>query len=328
MSNVVFVSNNISHWSGALIELDGNHYDNTKVPYAIELKKGIFTGSLDFTPVSGDVTWTHFRIFCEPDNCWACADSMIAAYDDSGNILFRAYKPQNSPSFNMKVRLYYTGSTYDEVTMSSPLINGAVCVVDFKWTATAGSLELKMYINSGIVVTINRASNGDSRTGVSQFTLGAPYTNDNPNGTFQYSEIMVADTDTRNARVNMLRPTGDGFSTAWIGASADLADDDPTSGLTTRLVDQDHTMDMSTYNGSDNISKVIVATLANAGENAPQNLRHILRLGGTTYEHATDVPLVDSTKYALSSFDLNPATSNPWVAANIANMEMGIRSKT
>lgn len=328
MTKIVFISNNISHWAGAQTELDGNHYDNTRVPYAIELKQGIFTGSLDFTPVTGDVSWTHFRIFCEPDNSYGRADAMISAYDENGNILFRAYKPPNSPSFNMKVRLYYDGTSYDEVTMGSPLINSAVCVVDFKWTATASSLELKMYVNSGQVISISKGSNTDSRTGVASFTLGAPYTNDNPNGTFQYSEIMVADGDTRNARMSMLRPDGTGNHNNWIGASVALADDDATTGITTRLSEQRQSMDMGAYAGTENISKLVVTSLANAGANAPQNMRHSLRLEGVDYDSPSDILMTESTKYYMTEFDDNPLLSAPWVAAAMADLEMGFISKT
>lgn len=328
MSNVVFVSNNVAHWNGAVTTTLVNSFDPDAVPYAMQLSRHGRASSPDFTPVTGDVTWVHFRTWFVEDNDYAESEILIDAYDENGNILFKVYNPVTSGSFFPKVKLYYDGTSYNETQFIGPMIAITTCIMDFKYTATASSLELKIYVNGGLVFTATKNSNVDSRSGVAAFTIGAIFVLPNASGKFEFSEILVADIDTRNARVNMLRPTGDGFSTDWIGASGDLADDDPTSGITTRLTEQDQTMDMTTYNGSDNISKVIVTSLANAGENAPQNMKHILRRGGTTYEHADLVPLTDSTKYALSSFDLNPTTSDPWVAADIVDMEMGMRSKT
>lgn len=326
MANIVFASNNISHWPLSESSSQAGTFDATRVPYSIRLIRHQYMYSPIFAPVPGDTSWVHFRLWFDAVG-FNDEPTMISAFDTNGNLLFDFIKPVNSSLTGGNLRMQTdAGST----TVASNLIFniGLMNQVDFEYTAAVGSLELKMYINGALSATINHGTNGGALGSVAYFVLGAMYTEQAAQGDMFYSEILVTDVDTRNARINLLRATSSGGETDWIGNAVNLGDDDPTSGMTTTLINQRQTVNLSAYSGAQNISAVVVASQSYAGLNGPQNIRHTVRLSTVNYDSPADIPIADVLQYELTDFQINPATSLPWVGTDLATMEIGIISKT
>ena len=112
-----------------------------------------------------------------------------------------------------------------------------------------------------------------------------------------------------------------------MGIATDLADNDPTSGMTSIAANERQTLDLSAYTGAGNISALVVATVALAGANAPQNMRHTVRMSTVNYDGPSDIALGETLKYALTDFQINPGTSVPWISTDLTNLEMGFVSK-
>lgn len=72
-----------------------------------------------------------------------------------------------------------------------------------------------------------------------------------------FSEVIISDSDTRNARLDLLRPVSAGAYENFDGPLSSLADDDPTTGMTTTLPDQSQSTILSDYAGANNISNVV-----------------------------------------------------------------------
>lgn len=325
MPNMIFASNNIAHWPLSLSSTLAGTFDATRVPYSLKLPYQSTMSSPVFTPSTGAVTWLHQRTWMDSLG-FNDVFLYIKVFDAAGNTLFKVEKINQIDEFQAKLSLI-NETTSVNANMSFPFNQGTMNSVDFRYELGANLIKVDMYVNGALAVGLEFTDTNDSGFGQpSYFTLGSAFAG---SADFQYfSEILVADGDTRNARLNLLRATAEGGETDWVGAAAALADDDPTSGMTTLSADQRETLQLGAYVGAANISQVMVVTQSLTGANAPQNLRHTVRMGAVNYDGPVDQPLGDTLQYNLTDFQINPATSLPWVSADLASLEMGFISKT
>ena len=324
MPNILFASNNISHWPLSVSDSLASTFDSTKVPYSIKLSYIQSIASPVFAVATGDVTWFHFRVWA---NSFDINDKfhMLKVFDANNNLLIQVNKFTTGSAYNLGLQVF-DGATNTDVVAGFPLNPGVMNIVDVRFEVTAGGvLDGELYVNGGLAAVGAFASNPNSYGKPTHFALGAAFTS---GAGFQYmSEILVADGDTRNARMSLLRPTGAGFEADWVGVEADLADDDPTSGMTSIVAAERQTLTIGTYTGASNISSVLVATQSVAGANAPQNLRHTVRMSSVNYDSAGDIALSDVLQYDITDFQINPGTSLPWVSGDLTALEIGFISK-
>ncbi len=325
MTAILFASNNISHWPLSVSDSLANTFDSTKVPYSIKLAYLESIASPVFTAAAGDVTWFHFRVWA---NTLDTNDTfhMLKIFDVNNNLLLQVNKFGSGSFYNLGLQVY-DGATNTNVVAAFPLNPAVMNIIDVRFEVTAGGvLDGKLYLNGGLAAVGAFASNPNSYGKPTHCALGAAFASA---AGFQYfSEILVADGDTRNARMSLLRPTGAGFEADWVGVEADLADDDPTSGMTSIVAAERQTLTIGTYTGASNISSVLIATQSVAGANAPQNLRHTVRMSSVNYDSAGDIALSDALQYETTDFQINPGTSLPWVSADLSGLEIGFISKT
>lgn len=325
MPNILFASNNLAHWPNSVSSSNSATYDDTRVPYSIVLSFEELMTSPVFVPAAGDVTWLHCRTYMSAAYISGSA-LMFKAYDVNGNALFSIYKVYNQTKLLCQLAVY-NGS--GDVTNNQTFVfnKNRINNLDFRYEATATLLKVEMFINGGLAAVSEQASNPSGFDNPAYFTVGAALTS-SPSGLQMYSEFIVADGDTRNARMNLLRPVAEGGETDWVGPASNLADDDPTTGITTILANQRHSLTLEAYTGASNVSAVVIATQSLAGAGAPQNLRHSVRMSTVNYDGPTDLLLDDVLKYHLTDFKINPGTSVPWVGSDLSSMEMGFVSKT
>jgi len=277
-----------------------------------------------FTPVTGEVCWLHHRLY-PIARTTVGNDILIQGYDTDGNLLFDVKKVFNVTSYQCVLKLYHdagSGSMNATFPLNQDYLNG----VDIMYEATASSMTATLYINSAEVASVTHGSNTTGWGQVAYTTMGPAFVSGA--NALRFSEFIIADGDTRNARLNLLRPTAEGGETDWSGLVTDLSDDDPTTGMTTTLIDQRQAVQVGAYTGAGNVSAVIVASQSLAGEGGPQNMRHTVRMGAVNYDSPADIPLDVSLQYELTNFLINPGTSLPWTGADLAVMEMGFISKT
>lgn len=323
MPSILFSSNNVSHWPLSRASTQAGTFDSTRVPYSIELQWQESIASPAFPEVAGNVTWIHCRTWMDTND----ADDrlhMMRVFDANQNKLCEVYKFNNANSYTLGLRAYENGNVVT-TEASFPVNIGVMNQIDVKITVTATTVEASLYVNGGLAAIANHALNDANFTKPTHFNLGAAFASSS--GKHYFSEILVSDSDTRNARMSLLRPTAAGGETDWVGAAVELADDDPTSGMTTTLANQRQTLDLTAYTGASNISSLVVATQTIAGANGPQNLRHTVRMSAVNYDGPSDIPLAAVLQYDITDFQINPATSLPWVADDLATLEIGFISK-
>jgi len=325
MPNILFASNNISHWPMSVSSTLAGTFDPTRVPYSLKVGWLENFATPDFPESASTVTWIHFRNWFNSFEENEVPD-LLRIFDASNNLLVRLFKYEVYGEFDLGLMLYNDG-TGSGVKAGFALNKATMNSIDVKITITAGTLDADLYINGGLAGTKSFAANDGNYTNPTHFAIGSAFCNDSGSDFTYFSEFIVADGDTRNARMSLLRPTASGGETDWVGVATELADNDPTSGMTSIAANERETLDFTAYTGASNISSVVIATQSVAGVNAPQNIRHTVRLSTVNYDSAADIPVGITLQYDQTDFQLNPATSLPWVAGDLTGMEFGFISK-
>lgn len=322
MPKILFASNNIAHWPTAVAGSVPGTYDSDRVPYSIAMSNYETLNSPVFAPTTGDETWFHFRLYSgAPD--YNRSDSLLKAYDDLGNISFDIRK--RSASYDLAFTAFlYDGSTTLSEHGSINFTRLKLGFIDVSYKTTGLLIELKVFVNGTLASTLTFNANPNNKTGPVSFSLGSGFT-DNLTDIQNVSEIIVADGDTRNARLNLLRPLAAGAYEQWNGDLTALADDDPTTGMTTIAPAQRQTVTLSPYSGAQNISNFVIVSQTTRGQNSPTGMRHTIRLSGVDYDSDL-IPVGFPLQYNITDFEVNPATSLPWQGSDLSLIETGFLS--
>lgn len=329
MANILFASNNVAHFVDAYKNTNNDNYDQDKVPYAITIAPFSETSSPEFASSTTGEVWFHFRARFKE----------YSSRDESQKIMFRFTDPEN-PSIYFEMRQsnttgynynnqYLRYLAHDGNTLKSfqepiripdaPIFN--TFDIQFKYVAS-DKIQFKVYRNNALVFAKTFEQNGTETVNLpTNFTFGSPF------GEVYYSEFLVADGDTRNARIRTINPNAQGFWDEWGGEISSLSDDDATSGMFTKQPEKRHTVSLSPPAGLTSISNLVLVSYASVGLNGPDKLKHITRQSLVDYE-GPQHQLTDSTRIHVTDFQLNPATGNPWTLSDLQAVEIGMKSET
>lgn len=315
MPKILFASNSISHFPGSFISGNTWAFDGARVPYAIGAPPLTNIGYSQFEESTTDSYWFHFKHgvdFFDINDL----HPIIEVQDENGNrIFFLNYEERGGDGY----RLYTVidGQSYIDQRWL-PAREDAMRTFDIEYSWDALNIYNRVYINEVLIVQHSRVRTNVLHPKAVLFA-GTPF------GNTYYSEIIIADGDTRNARLDLIRPVAVGAYDNWNGAVSTLSDDDPTTGMTTTLAEQSQSTILTPYGGADNISNIVQVTTSVRGINSPENLQHLIRMSGVDY--LTPSFAVPFTKtYQITDWAINPATSLPWTAADLATAEFGFKS--
>jgi len=322
MPKILFASNNIAHWPTAVAGSVPGTFDAARVPYSIAMSNYETLNSPQFTPTTGESTWFHFRIFTNSIR-HAGADPLLNAYAEDGTLLFQLRKKNSTYDYTIHGEIF-DGNTSLTDDSSIDLTRSKVGFIDVEYIVTSLKIELKLYVNGTRSMTLLLNSNPNSFTAPVTFSLGCGFT-ENLNDIQHVSEIIVADGDTRNARLDLLRPVAAGAYEDWQGNLAALADDDPTTGMTTIAPAERQTVTLSPYTGASNISNLVIVSQTTRGQNSPTGMKHSIRLSTVDYDSDL-IPVDFPLQYNITDFEINPATSLPWEGSDLSLIETGFVS--
>lgn len=312
MPNILFASNSISHFPGTLPKSEEWTFDSKRVPYSLGTPANTQVSSPKFPASESGETWFHFRHGAAAWDIYA-DDEICRILDEDGNILL---------SFRLDDQFYYrstfnAGSQTIAKTKGTPWQAAAMRTFDIKWACSALLAEMAVYVNEMLLYTHSLSVTAKQYPRF--LILGGSIKEG------RFSEIIVADGDTRNARLDLLRPTAAGAYGNWNGQLSSLADDDPTTGMTTTLPDQSQSTILTPYTGAFNISNVVQVTTTVRGINSPENLEHFIRMSGIDYP-SDSFAIPFEKDYQVTDWKLNPATSAPWDADDLTGTEFGFKS--
>ncbi len=215
MPNILFASNSVSHFPGSEIGPESWSFDSTRVPYSIECPNHTPCGSPAFEESTTDEYWFHFR---HGSNRWVSNndENIIEINDFDGNRIFQL-SYQNRDIRGYSSRLTVDGTEFTNRRYYPMRINGLRTYdIQLKWTAM--NAEARVYMNEILVETmiIARTSFVHPRKMIFGGRVGGSHSNNFAGEDF-ISEIIVADGDTRNARLDLLHPVAAGVHGDWLG---------------------------------------------------------------------------------------------------------------
>lgn len=312
MPNILFASNSISHFPGTLPKSEEWSFDSKRVPYSLGTPANTQVSSPKFPASESGETWFHFRHGAAGWDMYS-DDEICRILDEDGQILLtftldRRYTYRSN---------FYAGSQSIAKSLGTPWQDAWLRTYDIKWACSDLLAEMAVYVNEMLLYTCSLSV---TKKQYPRFlTLGGSVFEG------RFSEIIVADGDTRNARLDLLRPTAAGAYGNWNGQLSSLADDDPTTGMTTTLPDQTQSTILTPYTGAFNISNVVQVTTTVRGINSPENLEHFIRMSGINYP-SDSFAIPFEKDYQVTDWKLNPATSAPWDADDLTGIEFGFKS--
>lgn len=322
MPNILFASNSISHFPGTQVGSPDWSYDSSRVPYSIKVPIDTIAASPRIKETTTDETWFHFRVGSH--QWWYNYDEPVCELVDiSGNRILRLHY-RNRPEDGWVMYTDMDGNTFTNKRYI-PFLDSALRTIDIQVKLGTIQAEFRVYVNELLVLERTFAYNQLNARKPRFMWIGGGTGNGNVLDSPYYSEIIVADGDTRNARLDLLRPVSAGVYGNWNGPLVSLSDDDPTTGMTTVSPNQSQTTILTPYTGANNISNIVQVTTTVRGLNSPTKLRHLIRMSGVDYLTPDfDVPF--SKEYQVTDWKQNPATSAPWAASDLVNVEFGFRS--
>jgi hypothetical protein len=321
MPNILFASNSVSHFPGSIISSLSWSFDSKRVPYSIRTPRLTICSSPIFKASTTDETWFHFR--AGMDDLYVNNDEPIAEIVDyEGNRIFQlTYHNKTSEGYHCRASI--DGQSFTNVRYL-PNIKNQMRTYDIQLKMTGVQAEIRVYVNEILIEEMTFAIANHEKPRF-LWLGGADGDFSGDFGNCFYSEIIVADGDTRNARLDLLRPTAAGVYEDWNGPLASLSDDDPTTGMTTTMAEQFQSTILTPYTGADNISNIVQVTTSVRGINSPENLQHLIRMSGVDYL-TPNFAIPYNKDYQVTDWTLNPATSLPWQADDLTSAEFGFKS--
>lgn len=320
MPKILFASNSISHFPGAIIGSAPWSFSSSRVPYSIQTPLETPVASPLLEVSTTEETWIHFR---NGADSWyhLNEEPIIQVVNDFGNdVLSLVYRWGSNVGY--RLRSYIDGNNFIS-NRYYPNPVQRLRTYDIMIRTTALNARIEVYMNE-ILIEVHDYPITSFRP-IKQIVLGGSF-GFQGSGNQYFSEIIVADGDTRNARLNLLRPQAVGAYGNWLGPVSSLSDDDPTTGMTTTLPNQSQTTILTPYTGAPNISNVVQVSTSVRGVNSPDQLRHLIRKTGVDYLSDATYDLPFAKEFQITDWTLNPATSLPWTADDLVGMEFGFRS--
>lgn len=281
-----------------------------------------YTGRMSLTHAPVPWVWYHFRIAQIGSVNGAGSLSFVSAFDAAGLELFRLGRTNGA---NTPLLLMVYGSATVTATGSVTRALNTTTTVDISVEVSGGATTVNVYFDGALALTATNTSIG-ARGQPAMFDCypAAIRVNTVP-AQACVSEVIVSTDATIAQRLATMKPVGAGIFSEMTGSLDDLSNASDLDGLVSDAPGQRHTWVPSAYNGPDKpINALVLSSLGRRTQGTPSTLAQVIGLGGTLYAGA-DVPVAMSTPMK-EVFTLNPATGQPWVVADLATLEVGLKS--
>ncbi|WNL50623.1 hypothetical protein RPALISO_14 [Ruegeria phage RpAliso] len=294
------------------------YFDPTRVTGAFYLNEGdSFTIGHD-APV-GDEMWYHFRYgqtnssfqFYDTDTFYVndgVQNRLATLFIDAGKLRVRATGDTSFTSGDINVG---ANNTYS--------IDVHVIVND--------SVTVRLYINSALYFEGIVANTGGRGKPTSAFFLN------NYDGSYGYdqyfSEIVIADEDTRGMRVREMRPQSLGIYQEWDGDVNSMRDEDTATGMSTALPARRVSFGVSNVENvgeGDIINRVVAQTYAQRGETGIESFQHFFRFRNGDVVDGASIPVGLYGQFYVEEFVTNPQTGLAWSPEDFRSLQTGLVS--
>lgn len=228
---------------------------------------------------------------------------------------------------NGKLALYkYESSTKTRLASEAITSFNGLQKVDVYVEGIGASKNIKVYLEGTLLIDFTGDTTLGSVTDLNQIVLR----NDGGAGSNYFSEIIVANEDTRALRLVTLIPNAAGDD-LWVGGAYTDVDEIATSDADlayTNTNDDDFSMNLSTIpTGTFRVRAVMEsARVVMTGDSTPQGIALGVKSGGS-YDYGTKQNLSTGWNTYQRLMTTNPVTTNEWTQAEIDALQINLRSK-
>ena len=285
------------------------------------------------TPVWGPLTsgWCHMTINSESSGNANQDNQFIEFLDsDTGQVVMQI--DTDNGVFNLE---YWNGSGFTQLAPAIGISNDVTYKLDFHWIIADTDGVFEVYLNEVLAATFT----GDTlRTGFTQISKirfrSTSHTQNSGLYIVYFSEIIVADVDTRGWHLRTLVPNGVGSSTAWtndfnnidaVGTNGHVTDD--RTFISSDTAEQIELHTIQDLGASFQVEAVVVAARSKVTEAGPQNLQMAIRTGGSNF-FSPNITIGTGWGSEQNVWDTNPDTGLIWTNAEVDALEIGVKSKT
>jgi hypothetical protein len=281
-----------------------------------------------FTPVS--LLWVHGQAsFGNSASSTANVQSLIVRSPDG---VSRIVVRQTATAGLLKVsQRNAAGTITDLATASSSVTTGTNHSFDLKIDYSASG-SILLYLDGALVINFSGDPRTDAATQLNQVELGSPCPEFTVSG--GWSEVIIADEDTRGMALWTLAPQAAGTTQSWtpntVGNINEVTLNDTTFVSTTaNNALSEWTTPTSAPTGTSWAVKAIVQEArVRAAVTGPQHFDWIVRTGGADFlAGVSNAPTTSFGNFRNRIWANNPNTSAPWVIGDIATgFNLGIES--
>lgn len=272
--------------------------------------------------------WLSWRMY--RTNASAILNAQWVRLLDSSGVCRLLIRATATPELKIATR-NSVGTITDLATSSgwANTINSVVKYDLYVKYAGDGTGVITLYEDGVQVVTYSGANTTDGATALDSVEFGGFVAT----AVYNYSEIIVAATDTRGKSLVTLTSSTAGAAQDWTGPAANVNQNAITDDA--QYIYTDVANELQQYkpgaipSGNWQVDAVVMSARAIRGATGPQNIQFATRIGSTDYTSASQSPGTSFGNHQLIQ-ETNPATSTAWITSDLAdtNFQYGLKSIT
>ncbi len=312
----------LSDFAAGRLTTNATFFDVNYVPQAVYANNNEACGIAWETPLT-DV-WIHFNWY--PGAAWSDSSDTgrwMQIFNAQGRNIVNADLNTNNPNqTSFGIADSGSGWTYASYLSTTDAL---LQTIDIHIRINdAGTNYVDVYIDE--VLTWSANSAWASATGITRCIWAHEDTGD----ASYYSEVMVADEDTRGLRLAELAGDSAGNGIAWTGDYTDVVERGDGKAMYSTVAAERESWGLSTYAGAASptaVRGVFVQAYGKAGTSGPSKIDPYLRVNSTDYDASLDVA-PDPSIPTIAEWANDPDTAIGWDTADFATIESGIQSIT
>jgi len=295
-------------------------YDSSYVPNSVEYATNV-AGGFGWGTALTDV-WIHMGFYVEGTGFQGGTSTdgeWFRVIDTQGRTIAYADLLNGTLTWGVSDN----GSTFTAVATLTLPSNNTRTEIDVRVQVNSGGNNIASIYYDGILISTQTRA-WASATGIQHVAL----TNQDTNAVLHYSEVMVADEDTRGLRMSMMDPDAAGTVEDWDGAYTDWQTRGDGLVVSTPTAAERHHSNLAAYAGPaspTSVRGVFVQTHAKAGATGPTQIDGSLRISTTNYD-ASDAKVPVDGGPTVFEFTNDPATAIAWDTADFAALQAGLLS--
>lgn len=154
---------------------------------------------------------------------------------------------------------------------------------------------------------------------------------DNGAGTWYFSELIIADEDTRGWRLRMHDVTSFGAVSDWTGDANTVALDTLETSLRSNTLDQRAAFGLNRLENIPSgavIDRVVIQSYAQRGATGLASFNHFFRWEDTTIVDDADIALSVNGGVYVEEYPTSPDTTLAWTDVEMQGLQFGVRART